>query len=446
MHQPKLFYSDHENYAPRVLDRPDSQPNRPFPAFVLPDNLASIGTSNLYHPPNQEKDLFPAPPAGFHMAPCGCFFDPRIYRIEWATTNFVQPSVYKLSGGPSPQNAYLLDSQKYLKGPIQQVPYPPYQPVANNPQFVLPFFKPEGPAPNLTEQLGFAGNPLQGASFVEGPHLLSEGLTQSTDCQLQAVVPGPNFKEPPVQTEISDPLKEHQVDHSSIAESTNHDLAFPDANNFPAEGEESREKDTNPHFMESPALTEVRPESWGTTSTPSAEIMTELETCMNAEDVITNENDLLGEQESFNLPEKVLLEDAMKLFDCSSDNSGTEDDPEQGTLSWNRGDGSYDGHFPCKDTSGDIRSLNLPDELLSFDYSVPEILGTVTSLDYFYDVNAFSEDLPWESKGSLQAHQKHESHLEVEEKRIAKKGRAVANKPQLASAQGNNGGPSKTGV
>ncbi|XP_060089371.1 proline-rich protein 22 isoform X2 [Heteronotia binoei] len=411
MHQPKLFYPDHETYAPRVLDRPDNQPNRPFPAFVLPENLASVG---------------------FHMAPCGCFFDPRIYRIEWATANFVQPSVYKLSGGLSPQSTYLLDSQKYLKGPIQPVPYPPYQPISNNPPFVLPFFKPERPAPNLTEQISFISKPLQGSPFVEAPHLPSEGLVQSKDHPLQATVPGLTLKEQPAQTETYNPLKEHPVDPSSNSTSTNHDLLFQDTKNLPVQGEESRENDTNSYCIENPTVLEVHSESQSPVGVPFGEIITELDPCMDLEDIITNKNNLLGEQEPFDLPEKVLLEDAMKLFDCSP---VTEDDPENGTLR-----DSYDnGCFPCEDSSSDIQSLNLPDELLSFDYSVPEILGTVTSLDYLYDVNAFREDLPWENKVSPQGHPKHRSHSGAEEKRkdgavTARKGRSVAYKPQLASA------------
>ncbi|XP_054835699.1 proline-rich protein 22 [Eublepharis macularius] len=451
MQQPKLFYPDHETYTPRALDRPDNQLNRPFPAFILPDNLASVGTPNLYHPPNQEKDLFQTPPAGFHMAPCGCFFDPRIYRIEWATANFVQPSVYKLSGGPNPQSAYLLGSQKYLKGPIQPTPYQPYQPVVNNPPFALPFFKPEGPAPNLTEQICFISNPLHGSPFVEAPHLLHEGLGQSKDHTLQAMGSEVSLKERPAQTETCELQKEPLVDHSSDGTSTHHDLAFQDVKRFPEEGGESGDNDATSNFMENPPLPETNPESQCPVGMSSTEIMTESEPCVNLEAIVTNEIKLLEEQESFSLPDKVLLEDAMKLFDCSPVNSSTEDDPENGILSRNRGDSSTDRCFSGEDSSSDILSLNLPDELLSFDYSVPEILSTVMSLDYLYDVNAFGEDLPWESRASLHARQKHESHLEAEEKMkegiaAAKKGRSVARKPPLASAQGNDGGPSKLGV
>ncbi|KAL8177505.1 UNVERIFIED_CONTAM: hypothetical protein K2H54_009783 [Gekko kuhli] len=388
--------------------------------------------------PVSSGDLFrrtSASEVGFHMAPCGCFFDPRIYRIEWATANFVQPSVYKLSGRPSPQSTYLLDSQKYLKGPTQPAPYPPYQPAASNPQFVLPFFKPEGPAPNLTEQVSFLSNPLRGSPFVEDPHHHSEGLVHSKDHPLQAAAPGLSLKKQSAQKEIYDPLKEPPLDPSSGGPSTHHDLPFQDARSFPVQGEELGENDTTPYFMGDPPLLEAHPESRSPFGVPISEIMTELEPCMDLEDVITDENDLLGEEESFDLPEKVLLEDAMKLFDCSP---VTEDGLENGTLVGKLRDSHDEGRFPCGDSPSDIRSLNLPDELLSFDYSVPEILGTVTSLDYLYDVNAFGEDLPWESKASLQTHLKHESHLESEKRKdsvtTARKGRSAAHRPQLASA------------
>ncbi|XP_077192365.1 proline-rich protein 22 isoform X2 [Paroedura picta] len=363
------------------------------------------------------------------MAPCGCFFDPRIYRIEWAMANFVQPSVYKLSGGPSPQSTYLLDSQKYLKGPIQPVPYPPYQPVANNPQFVLPFFKPEGPPANLMEQVSFINSPLRGSPLVEAPHSHSEGDAQSKDHPLQATVSGPSLKEQPAQRETCGPLNVPPVDSSSHGASIPHDLPFQDA----MQGEESRENDATPYYIEDPPLLEASPGSQGSVSVPPNEIIAELEPCVVLEDIISKENNLLGEQESFDLTEKVLLEDAVKLFDCPLVNSSAEDNVEDGILGGKLRDSYGNGRFPCEDSPSGIRSLNLPDELLSFDYNVPEILGTVMSLDYLYDVNTFREDLPGESKLSLQTHLRHEAG----EKRkdgpgTARKSRSVANKLQLA--------------
>uniref|UniRef100_A0A8C6X202 Proline rich 22 n=1 Tax=Naja naja TaxID=35670 RepID=A0A8C6X202_NAJNA len=270
--------------------------------------------------------------AGFHMAPCGCFFDPRIYRIEWATANFVQPSMYKLSGGPNPQNSYLLDNQKYLKGSVQPLPYAPYQPVASNPPFAMPFFKPEGSPAKLTDHIGFVANLAHGPPFVEVPRLPGESLMPVEDHKLLAVVQSPSLKDPqqhPSQMGPYQPLDPRPG------------LAFPG--------------------------------------------------------ILPREMPLLEEPgEAFQLLDQVPLEDAMKLFDCSPIHSDTEvplDDLGGGGQAAPPGEAVREGCFSSEDSSSDIRSLNLPDELLSFDYSVPEILSAVTSLDYLYDVNSFGEDV-----------------------------------------------------
>ncbi|XP_063003370.1 proline-rich protein 22 [Elgaria multicarinata webbii] len=440
MQQPKIFYPQQETYAPRPLERPDGQPNRPFSAFILPENLASVGTPSLYHCPNQEKELFAAPPAGFHMAPCGCFFDPRIYRIEWAAANFVQPSVYKLSGGPGPQNTYLLDSQKYLKGPLQSVPYQPYQPVTSNPQFVLPFFKPEGPATgNSTDHVGFIGNPGHGSLFVDAARLPGEGPVPSGAHTLPPTVPGSNLKEPPSsQTPVAYECLTGPLHHCS-------DLAFQAFKGFLAEDGDLRQD-----FAENSPVRNVQPANQTALSVPRAEVTADAEPCTDLDSLLTEENTLLEEEEeSFSLPDKVLLEDAMKLFDCSPVNSDTEaslDNSSNGSPRRHRGDSLRDGCFSGEDSSSDIRSLNLPDELLSFDYSVPEILSAVTSLDYLYDITAFGEDAQWESgRPASQPPPRHEhrSDLEKAESSSAapKKTKPAAGKSSLASARGGDGGP-----
>ncbi|XP_053228653.1 proline-rich protein 22 isoform X1 [Podarcis raffonei] len=435
MQQPKLFYPQHETYTPRPLERPDGQSNRPFPAFVLPENLASVGTPSLYHPPSQEKELFATPPAGFHMAPCGCFFDPRIYRIEWATANFVQPSVYKLSGAPGPQNTYLLDGQKYLKSPVQPVPYQPYQPVASNPPFVLPFFKPEGPSTHLADHIGFVGSPAHSSPFAEVVSLHSEGPGQSKEHKLLSTIPGLNPSERPALAAAYEPLKDC------------HNLAFQAFKDFQAD---KADDVRNPDFAEDPpALPNTSPEDHqAILGAPTADIMPEAESCMDLESIIAAGNALIEEEEvSFNLPEKVLLEDAMKLFDCSPVNSDTEaslDGLGNGRHSRHWGDSLRDSCFSGEDSTSDIRSLNLPDELLSFDYSVPEILSAVTSLDYLYDVNAFGEESQWEARPPSQPPLQHESHVGLEEKTksgVAKKNKPAAGQSKAASVQGGDGEP-----
>ncbi|XP_061457799.1 proline-rich protein 22 [Rhineura floridana] len=437
MQQPKLFYPQHETYTPRPLDQPDGHPNQPFPAFVLPENLASVGTPSLYHPHNQEKDL---PPAGFHMAPCGCFFDPRIYRIEWATANFVQPSVYKLSSGSGPPNTYLLDSQKYLKGPVQSVPYPDYQPATNSPQFVLPFFKPVGPTAHLVDPIGFVGNPAHGSSFMEASSLHSGLVLQTKEHKTLTMVPGLNLSEQPAPAGPYKPLKDCD------------DLPFQAYKVFPLEEGGFERNDQTLDFTEDPPVLKAPPEDHQTAlSMPSAEIMTESEACVDLESLITNGKPLVEDdnEESFNLPDKVLLEDAMKLFDCSPVNSDTEaslDGFSNGGPSRHLGDNLRDSCFSGEDSTSDIRSLNLPDELLSFDYSVPEIVSAVTSLDYLYDVNVFEEESQWEGQPASQPLSKHDFHEDPGEKTkssttTAKKTKSAASKPKGVSMQGGDSEP-----
>ncbi|XP_039180476.1 proline-rich protein 22 [Crotalus tigris] len=428
MQQPQVFYPQHETYTSRPVERLDGQqPNRAFPAFVLPENLASVGTPSLYHPPSQ--DLCAAPPAGFHMAPCGCFFDPRIYRIEWATANFVQPSVYKLSSGPSPQNSYLLDSQKYLKGSMQPLPYPPYQPVASNPPFAVPFFKPEGSPAKLTDHVGFVANLAHGPPFVEVPHLPGESLMPAEDHKLLAVVPSSSLKE------------QQQQQHSQVGPylplNPRPGLAFPAFKGFPAEEGDFKGSDA-PLGMGEP------------TRSPDVHLqepvpcrgMEQLEPCVNLEGLLLRETPLLEEPgEAFQLLDQIPLEDAMKLFDCSPIHSDTEASLEElgGGLQAPGGTVREGCCFSSQDSSSDIRSLNLPDELLSFDYSVPEILSAVTSLDYLYEVNSFGEEHPWGSRlGSPPPPLPRllRSPVGVEEKRRNTAPSGRARKPERASVQG----------
>ncbi|XP_032071063.1 proline-rich protein 22 [Thamnophis elegans] len=435
MQQPKVFYPQHETYASRPLERADGQQqNRGFPAFVLPENLASVGTPSLYHPPSQ--DLCAAPPAGFHMAPCGCFFDPRIYRIEWATANFVQPSVYKLSGGPNPPNSYLLDSQKYLKGSVQPLPYAPaYQPVAGHPPFAMPFFKPEGSPAKLTDHVGFVANLAHGPPFVEVPHLPGESLMPVEEHKLLAVVPSSSLKEQQQQ---------QQQHHSQVGPYQPLDpragLAYPVFKGFPAEEVDFKVSEV-PLGMGEPLLSPIaHPEE-----AVACGGMEQLEPCVNLEGILPRETPLLEEPgEAFQLLDQVPLEDAMKLFDCSPIHSDIEaplDEMGTGGQAALPGEAAMrEGCFSGEDSSSDIRSLNLPDELLSFDYSVPEILSAVTSLDYLYDVNSFGEGPPWESRlGSpppLPRLLRSPAGLEEKRRNLGPGNRA--RKPERASMQGGN--------
>ncbi|XP_010129867.1 PREDICTED: proline-rich protein 22, partial [Buceros rhinoceros silvestris] len=40
------------------------------------------------------------PPAGFQRAPCGCFFDPWVFHIRWASTTLPAPAAAQHNHGP----------------------------------------------------------------------------------------------------------------------------------------------------------------------------------------------------------------------------------------------------------------------------------------------------------------------------------------------------------
>ncbi|XP_040979397.1 MAPK-interacting and spindle-stabilizing protein-like [Aquila chrysaetos chrysaetos] len=84
-----------------------------FQPFGLPGTFYPRGSANLCHLPAQEQP-FPAawaplaggtpqapqaPPAGLQRAPCGCLFDPRVFRIQWTTTDLPPPATATLGQG-----------------------------------------------------------------------------------------------------------------------------------------------------------------------------------------------------------------------------------------------------------------------------------------------------------------------------------------------------------
>lgn len=299
------------------------------------------------------------------MAPCGCFFDPRIYRIEWAATDFGQSSLYKLAavggggpaGGPASPSTYLLEPQHYLKAPGPPPlppPYPHYQPLLpGGPQYLLPYF-PEGPGPEALGFVGDGGPP----TFVElPPPLIKEGLAPP--------LPPKESKLPPLLITLpaEAPLPAGPYSHLKGRLSQLQGPSEPPA--FPI-----KEPPPSP-LLYPPGPAEPR--------APEAEAAP-----LGVGEARTSEA-----TKAFTLPEKVLLEDAMKLFDCLPGGAEPDGAPHKApgpTLPDSGGGGD--------DSSGDIRSLHLPDELLSFDYSVPEILDTVSNVDYFFNFKALDEEPP----------------------------------------------------
>ncbi|XP_027443701.1 proline-rich protein 22 isoform X1 [Zalophus californianus] len=319
-------------------------------------------------------------PAGFQMAPCGCFFDPRIYRIEWATTDFGQSSLYKLTAvggggppgglaeGPASPGTYLLEPQHYLKAPVPAPPpppYPHYQPLPGSPQYLMPYFPPEGPGP---EALGFVGDGGPPAYMELPPPLLKEGLGPAPPPPAPPPPPVPEEnKLPPLlvtlPTEAA--LPPGPYGHLKGRLSQFHGPSEPLA--FPSKELQGGGPGPAPLYPPGPgepkaAEAEAAPLGAGEARTPEA-------------------------ARAFVLPEKVLLEDAMKLFDCLPGSAEPDGSPRTAP-----GPALPDSGGGGDDSSSDIRSLHLPDELLSFDYSVPEILDTVSNVDYFFNFKALDEE------------------------------------------------------
>ncbi|XP_062035382.1 proline-rich protein 22 [Lepus europaeus] len=309
MQHPKPFYAA---AAPPDSFGPREGPGRQ-PAAPAPEPPPAVGSSGPYHAPNPEKEACPAPPAGFQMAPCGCFFDPRIYRIEWAATDFGQTALYKLvaaagapAGGPPAPGGFLLEPRPYLRAPGPPPPYPHFPPPPSGPPYLMPYYAPEGPDPDALGLVGDAGAP---------------GLAELPPAPPEAKLP------PLVMTLPAEP-------------------ALPPGARGHPQG--------RPSQLRAPA-------GPGPLSAPGAGAA---------------------------LPDKVLLEDAMRLFDCLP--GGAE--PEAAASPAAPRDGGDGGGG--SDSGAGIRALHLPADLLSFDYSVPELLDAVANVDCLFDFKALDEEPP----------------------------------------------------
>ncbi|XP_030735261.1 proline-rich protein 22 [Globicephala melas] len=347
MQHPKHFYAPaapQEGFSPQSLDATEGPGSQPASACTEP--LPVVGSSNVCHPPNLEKEVFPAPPAGFQMAPCGCFFDPRVYRIEWTTTDFDQSSLYKLAArGPASPGTYFLDAQHCLRAPVPPPLLPHYQPPPAGPRYRMPCFPPEGPGP---EALGFVGDGVP-------PALVKQGLAP--------LLPPKESELPPLLITLPaeatlppgayGPLRGRLTQLDGPGEP----LTFTFKEPPPGAG---------PGLLYPPGPTEPKaaPPGAGEARTPEV-------------------------ARAFTPPKKVMLEDAMKLFDCLP--GGPE---PAGAPCKSPGPALPNSGGSGNDSFSDIRSLHLPDELLSSDYSVPEVLDIVSDMDFFYNLKALDEEPP----------------------------------------------------
>nr|XP_017503493.2 proline-rich protein 22 [Manis javanica] len=315
--------------------------------------MESMGSSNLYHPPNLEKEGFLGSPAGFQMAPCGCIFDPRVYQIKWVDTDVSQFPLYELvvvggggpAGGPASPGTHLLEPQHHLKvSPLPQL-YPRYQPAPGGPQDLMPYFPPEEPRP---EALGFVGDGGPPVFMEPPPPVLMESLGPP---------PPKKIKVPQLANTISAEAELSPGIYDRLKNRLSQLNGTPEPPAVPVQEPQAGCSSPGLLYPLGPGEPEV---AAGEAQSPEA-------------------------AKAFLLPEQVPLEDVMRLFDCllgGAEHEGTPSKAPGPALPGSSG----------TDPSSDIRSLHLPDKLLSFDYSVPEVLDAVSSVDDLFNVKAVGEE------------------------------------------------------
>ncbi|XP_035204238.1 LOW QUALITY PROTEIN: proline-rich protein 22 [Oxyura jamaicensis] len=280
-----------ENFYPAGL--PNPRPEHPFQA---PPAVVAPGTPR-------------APPPGFQMAPCGCFFDPRVFHIEWTTTNLPSPATFTLVGSAS------------LPGTAPQGPQSCTPPPAWVPPLLFMPYDPQGrvaaPAP-----------PSLPPSLPRFQHL--EGKLQ-------------------------------QMKFSSTADPTGVPMGggillgsdVPKDSSIPLNGGNA---------------------ALGKSVIPDTQAMGDA-----------------PESPSTSLPEEVLLEEAMRLFDCSlGAGEGSQDSPSSVPIPEEPSDTNSSN--PCYD----ISSLWLPEEMLSSDYSIPEASNAILSMEHLEEIRLNPEELQYD--------------------------------------------------
>ncbi|KAK2506809.1 hypothetical protein MC885_007501 [Smutsia gigantea] len=275
-----------------------------------------------------------------------------MYRIESAGTDFGQLPLYMLAavgggrpaGGPASPGTHLVKPQHHLKVPRLPPLYPHYQPATEGPQYLMPHFPPKGPRPEAMGFVGMGGPP----HLWSCPHPCSQKPwappPPKKNTVPQLVITGSNVAAP------SPGIQNHPKDHLSQLLGPTEPPAVPI--------KEPQASCSIPGLLYPPGPGEPKVAT-GEARTPEA---------------------------AKALPEEVLLEDAMKLFDCLLGGAKPE-----GTPSKAPGPALPDSGGSGDDSPSDICSLHLPDKLLSSDYSVPEILDTVSSMDHFFNFMVLDE-------------------------------------------------------
>ncbi|KAM6040319.1 proline-rich protein 22 [Theristicus caerulescens] len=148
--------------------------------FALPETFYPQGSANLCQLPGEEQPLPAAwappvqgapqaPPPGLQRAPCGCFFDPRVFHIQWTSTDLPPPATATLGHGAASLLGAALWDPGTPQGQLQHLP--PYnhqgRAVASPPQ-VLPTSIPDHQLINISSAATPAGTP-PGSSVPTSP-------------------------------------------------------------------------------------------------------------------------------------------------------------------------------------------------------------------------------------------------------------------------------------
>ncbi|XP_006170356.1 proline-rich protein 22 [Tupaia chinensis] len=314
MQHPKPFYTPsatQEGFSPRGPEGAEGPGSQSTPSV---EPLPAVGASNVYPPPSPEKEVFAAPPAGT-SPPYRAFVDksPCPARRRPPDVACAHPCPSQVgcqagretraagrvgpgggpAGGPTSPGSYLLEPQPYLKASGLPPPplYPHLQPAPGGPQYLMPYFLPEGPRPDALGFVGDGGTPtfveLPPALVKEGPALQppKEGKMPQLLITLPSEPPGPAAAYGHVQGRLSQfpgpeaaprPI-EAQAFHAKELQGggANPDLGFPPGCSQ----------------LKAAEAEDAAPLGAGEARAPEA-------------------------ARALALPDKVLLEDAMKLFDC----------------------------------------------------------------------------------------------------------------------------------
>ncbi|XP_074707607.1 proline-rich protein 22-like [Strix uralensis] len=383
----------------------------PGPRFLrlslFPEIFSPQGSANLCPLPGQEQP-FPAawaprrggaphapqaPPAELLTAPCGCCFDPRVFGYEWTNT-------------PPPSTS--ISGYGHVEGPS------------------APF--------NITCMATSAGAPL-GTNITPGSDVppsptadpYSQGPGDTTD---NLVVTEEMLQQEALR------LFGHSLDTVGVSQHS------PSSGPTPGDSGVTREEG-GAMAPGSPVLpvsipiyedvqgqprTNISSTATPTRPAPGSNVPT-------SPGAVPHNEDLGGTPEDLELSDEMLLEEALSLFDWSLDSVGISQDSQSSSPT--PGDPGDNGAAipPC-----DSSSLELPDELLCLDFTIPDTIDSVLGLEDF--LMGLEAQEPWGDVGM----EPPPSQPAVPEKRGWKRGQSTLSPPpsKRRAVTASPGGPGGT--